>query len=307
MNAQELKDFQEKERIEKERQAKEAQEKKEQQEKAQKEKEEYQKSQEKTAQKRLDDLNKKHEQDTKKQEEERKKDQKLAEKARKPRDELSKAREKLQKSPEHAQMREAVKQQVSDKQQTAKDGAAGPNVVRDPAQQAEANKYSQMQRDDQKMALGTVGAAHGSPEPQGMNGTKGFEEQQATAALRAQGDQKPWKAARENDHQQQAQATAHKGKGNDDRPGPEHVARSDQGPNRPGPAPAAHAHAHHGHMPWDKNPHDAGQKGHHLSKEHGQELAQSQGKPWENRGADPDMAESRIAAQSREREQEQSR
>ncbi|MBU2766235.1 hypothetical protein HAP94_08495 [Acidithiobacillus ferrivorans] len=301
MNAQELKDFQEKERIEKERQQKE-----EQQEKAQKEKEDYQKSQEKAAQKRLDDLNKKHEEGTKKQEEERKKDAKQAEKARKPHDDLGKAREKMQKSPEHKAMREAVKQQVADKEKTAKDGANGPHTVRDQGQQAEADKYGQMRQNDAKMALGTVGKAHGSPEMQGMNGTKGFEEQQAKAALRAQGDHEPWKkaAAHDQQHAAQAKATDH-GKGKD-HTDPERVAR-DNGPDRPGPAPAP-AHAHHGHMPWDKNPQEQhGGHGHLLSKEHGQELAQ--GKPWEKQSADPDRAESRMAEQSRakEREQEQSR
>lgn len=303
MNAQELKDFQEKERQEKERQEKAEREKKEQQEKAEKAKEDYQKTQEKAAQKRLDDLNKKHEQDTKKQEEERKKDQKLAEKARKPRDELSKAREKLQKSPEHAQMREAIRDQVSERQQTAQEGAQGPNIVRDQGQQAEADKYRQMHQNDAKMALGVVGQAHGSPEMQGLHGTKEFEAQQAASALRAQGDpqgdQKPWKARAQDQQKVQEKAQEH-GKGRTDHSDPDRAARGD-GPNRPGPAPAP------AHAPWDKNPQEQhGGHGHHLSKEHGQELAQ--GKPWQNR-ADPDMAESRMAEQARakEREQEQSR
>ncbi|OCB01251.1 hypothetical protein BBC27_05030 [Acidithiobacillus ferrivorans] len=305
MNAQELKDFQEKERQEKERLEKSERDKKEQQEKADKAKEDYQKSQEKAAQKRLDDLNKKHESGTEKQEE-RKKDQKLAEKARKPHTDLEKAREKMRKSPEHQAMREAIRDQVADRKQTAKEGAQGPNIVRDQGQQAEADKYRQMHQNDAKAALGTVGQAHGSPEMQGPHGTKDFEAQQAAAALRAQGDQKPWKAAQHSKSETHEKAIDH-GKGKAD-PDQQRVAR-DNGPDRPGPAPAP-AHAHHGHghghhMPWDKNPHDAGQKGHHLSKEHGQELAQ--GKPWENRGADPDRAESRMAQQAREREKEQSR
>lgn len=268
MNAQELKDFQEKERIEKERQQKEEQAKKEQQEKAQKEKETYQKAQEK---------------------------------ARKPHSDLDKAREKMRKT-EHQAMREAVKQQVADRQQTAKEGASGPQVIRDQGQQAEADKYGQMRQNDAKMALGTVGKAHGSPEMQGLHGTKEFEAAQATAAFRAQGEQKPWKAAQHSDHHHE-QESAHKGK--DDHGGPDRVVR-DGGPDRPGPAPApAHAHAGHHAKPWHEK-----HGGHpdHLGtiltdKAH---APLEGGTPWQHQ-ADPDRAESRMAAQAREREQEQSR
>ncbi|MBU2857868.1 hypothetical protein HF289_13645 [Acidithiobacillus ferrooxidans] len=89
----------------------------------------------------------------------------------------------------------------------------------------------------------------------------------------------------------------------DDGPQTDRVS-ADRGPDKPGPAPA-HAHAHHhGHMPWNKDQHQA-KAG--LSKEHGQDLAQGQGKPWEHRNADPDRAESRLAEQAREREQERGR
>jgi len=307
MNAQELKDFQEKERVEKERQQKEEQAKKEQQEKAQKEKETYQKEQEKAAQKRLDDLNKKHEQDQQKREAEHKKDQKLAEKARKPHSDLDKAREKMRNSPEHKAMRDAVQKQVADKEKTANEGAQAPHVVRDQGQQAEADKYRQMHQNDAKMALGTVGNAHGSPEPQGLNGAKEFEAAQATAALRAQGDQKPWKARAQDQQKVQEKAQEH-GKGRTDHSDPDRAARGD-GPNRPGPAPAP-AHAHHGHAkPWHEkhggHPDHAStilkDKAHALGQGHDE-------KPWKHQSqADPDRAESKMAAQAREREQEQSR
>ncbi|MDA8376534.1 MAG: hypothetical protein M0Z50_05685 [Planctomycetia bacterium] len=287
MNAQELKDFQEKERQEKERLEKSEQEKKEREDKA-----------------RYEKLAVKDDQDKKAREQEKIRDKKQAEKAYKPRSAEGKAREKMRKTPEHQAMREAIKEQVAGKEKTAKEGASGPHVVRDPGQQAEADKYRGMHQADAKAALGAVGKAHGSPEMQGLHGTKDFEAQQATAALRAQGDQKPWKQAQQHNDQPHDQAKAPEyGKGRD-HTDPERVGR-DTGPDRPGPAPAP-AHAHHGHhMPWDKNPHEQhGGHGHHLSKESGQELAQ--GKPWQNR-ADPDQAESRMAQQAREREQERGR
>ena len=304
MNAQELKDFQERDRQEKDRQVKEEQQKKEQYEKAEKAKEDYRKQQEKAGQKRYEDMTKKHESGTKAQEEQRRKEEKQLKKAMKPHSDLGKAREKLRKSPEHEAMRKAIKEQVADRQQTAKEGAAGPHVVRDAAQQAEAAKYSQMQNEDRKMALGEAGKGHNAPEMQGLRGGREMEAEQAKAAYQAAGEQKPW--AKHAEKQQEQKAAAHE-KGNDrgDGPQPDAVRDDRNGPDRPGPAPT-HAHHGHGHMPWDKNPgQEHGGHGHHLSKENGQELAQ--GKPWEHRGADPDRAESRMAEQARERERDDQR
>ena len=283
MNDKELKDFQERERQEKERQAKEEREKKERE-----DKERYEKMEDK------------HKRETAERAREKEREKKQLAKAHKPRSAEAKAREKMRKTPEHQAMREAIREQVAERQQTAKEGVQGTNTVRNSEQQAEANKYAQMHQNDAKAALGTVGKAHGEPQVQGLNGVQGFEEQQATAALRAQGEARPWKQAQQaQQHNDQAKTNEH-GKGRDD---PDHVKQGN-GPDRPGPAPApAHAHHGHGHMPWDKNPHQA-KAG--LSKDVGQDLGHGQGKPWEHR-ADPDQAESRMAQQAREKEQERGR
>lgn len=301
MDNKELKDFQEKERLEKERAAKAEQEKKAAQEKERKEREDREKKEreDKARHEKLSDKYEK-EQAARKREEEREK--KRAEKAYKPRTAEGKAREKMRKSPEHKAMREAIRDQVTEKAQTAKEGAKGPNILRDPGQQAEADKYRQMQHEQSKMARGVVGEAHFTPEMQGFNGVKDFEAQQAAAALRAQGEPKPWKSQQRSDQAgNQAKANEH-GKGKD-HTDPERVAR-DNGPDRPGPAPApAHAHAHE---PWH-NKH-GGHPDHASTILKDKAHAAMEGeKPWQRQHADPDRAESRMAEQAREKEREQER
>lgn len=296
MNAQELKDFQEKDRQVKDRQAKAEQEKKDYQEKADKAKEEYQKA----SQKRYEYMTKKHEDGSKRQEEQRKKEERQAAKARRPHSDLGKAREKLRKSPEHEQMRKAIKEQVKDRQATAEAGKGGPHIVRGQEEQADVQKYGQMQADDRKMALGEAGKGHASPELQGMRGGREMEAEQAKAAYRAAGEQKPWEKHAEK-QQEQKNVTHEKRQDRNDGPQANAIRADRNGPDKPGPAPA-----HHGlHMPWDKNPgQEKGGHGHHLSKESGQEL--QQGKPWERQQhADPDRAEARMTEQSRAKEREE--
>ncbi len=87
----------------------------------------------------------------------------------------------------------------------------------------------------------------------------------------------------------------------DDGPQPDRVA-ADRGPDKPGPAPA---HATHG-KPWHEK--HGGHPDHASTILKDKAHAAMEGeKPWQRQHADPDRAESRMAQQSREREQERGR